>query len=290
MSQVRVENVAFGGCGVRNGAYAGALLALDSAGLYAPIQGASGTSAGSIIATLCACRYSPQEICDAVFDLDFTKLTDDGVIAGAMNLVEGFGWHDATYIEQALDRLIEAKTGLELTTFRQLQQWGGRELKIIGTNLTRRTARCFPDETTLDLPIAKAVRISIAIPLFFEARRLEGDLYVDGGLLWNLPVEAFDPPGQVNPHTLGLLVQEEREQEAWPIRTPHDYVSALFGTLLQAQDADLRDSPADRTRVVTINDLGISPVNFMITREQKAQLIAVGRETTERFLARRSAG
>lgn len=287
MNPLHVENLAFGGCGVRNAAYAGALLSLEAAGLLSSLKGVSGTSAGSIIATLTACRYSPLEIRDAVYELDFKRLTDGSIFGGALSLFEHYGWHKASYIETALDALIEAKTGKSQTTFRQLQEWGGHELKVVGTNLTRRTARVFPDATSWDLPIVKAVRISIAIPLFFEARSLEGDLYVDGGVLWNLPVEAFDAPGQVNAATLGLLVQEEKQAEAWPIHNAHDYVSALFGSLLRAQDADLEDSPADHSRVVTIGDLGISPVHFDITQEQKAALVNNGRQSMDQFLKQR---
>lgn len=287
MGTLQLENLAFGGCGVRNAAYVGALFSLEAAGLLTNIKAVSGTSAGSIIATLMACRYSPLELRDAVYDLDFKRLTDGSIFGGAVSLFEHYGWHKASYIETALDALIEAKTGKAQTTFRELQAWGGRELKLVGTNLTRRTSRVFPDPTTWDLPIVKAVRISIAIPLFFEARALEGDLYVDGGVLWNLPVEVFDEPNQVNAATLGLLVQEEKEAEAWPIHNAHDYVSALFGSLLRAQDADLEDSPADRSRVVTIGDLGISAVNFEITQEQKAALVNTGRQTMDRYLSQR---
>jgi len=287
---MELENIAFGGCGVRNAAYAGALLALQGAGLLGGLRGVSGTSAGSIIATLVACRYSPAEVRDALLELDFTRLTDDGLVAGAMNMLESFGVHGASYIETRLDELIAEKTGKKGTTFAQLRAHGGLELKIVGTNLSRRVARVFPDERTQDMAIAKAARISIAIPLFFEAKQLEGDLYVDGGLLWNLPVEAFDPPDDVNPRTLGLLVQERAHPEPWPIDGARSYAMALFATILRAQDSDLQLSPGDRSRVVTIDDLGISPVNFDITREQKTALIDAGYAATRRFLEARKRG
>jgi NTE family protein len=284
---MELENIAFGGCGVRNAAYAGALMALQEAGLLGALRGVSGTSAGSIIATLVACGYSPAEVRDALLDLDFKRLTNDGFVEGAMNMYESFGLHEASYVETRLDQLITAKTGKKHTTFAELREHGGLVLKVVGTNLSRRMARVFPDERTQDMPIVKAVRISIAIPLFFEAKQLDGDLYVDGGLLWNLPVEAFDPPDSVNPRTLGLLVQERAHPEPWPIDGARSYAMALFATLLRAQDSDLQLSPGDRSRVVTIDDLGISPVHFDITREQKTALIDSGHAATLRFLEAR---
>lgn len=285
---MELENIAFGGCGVRNAAYAGALLALQDAGLLGRLRGVSGTSAGSIVAALVACGYGPAEVRDAILGLDFTRLTDDGLVAGALNMYESFGVHEASYVETRLDELIAAKTGRKGTTFAELRARGGLELKVVGTNLSRRTARVFPDATTQDMPIVKAVRISIAIPLFFEAKRLEGDLYVDGGLLWNLPVEAFDPPDEINPRTLGLLVQERDNPEPWPIDGARSYAMALFATILRAQDADLQLSPGDRSRVVTIDDLGISAVHFGITREQKSALIDNGYAATRKYLQARA--
>lgn len=282
-----IENLAFGGCGVRNAAYAGALLALDDAGLVGGVRGVSGTSAGSIVAVLTAVGYTPHEVRDAIFDLDFMRLTDGGVLDGPRNLFESYGWHEAAYLEERLDELIAQKAGKKLLTFAELEARGGLELRIVGTNLSRRSVRLFPDERSRDLPLVRAVRISIAIPLFFEARELDGDLYVDGGVLWNLPVEAFDPPGGVNSKTLGLLVKERESADAWPIDGARSYVHALFGTLLRAEDADLEFSPADRTRVVAIDDLGISPVDFAITRAQKSALVDSGYAAVRGYLAMR---
>jgi NTE family protein len=126
----------------------------------------------------------------------------------------------------------------------------------------------------------------MSIPLFFEAQRLEREVYVDGGLLWNLPIEVFDQDGDPSASTLGVIVREPKDVQPQKIRRFHDYAFAMLRTLIRAQERDL-DSPARTAgRVVHVDDLGISPVNFNITDAQKWALVEAGRVATHGHLER----
>ncbi|ASQ45208.1 patatin-like phospholipase family protein [Legionella clemsonensis] len=70
---------------------------------------------------------------------------------------------------------------------------GAKRLIITGTNLTKKRLEIFSDETTPNMSIALAARISASFPLVFQTVKLknnkgEVDEYIDGGVGDNLPV------------------------------------------------------------------------------------------------------
>lgn len=280
------RNLAFAGAGVRNGGYVGAVEALDAAGALGAIEGVAGTSSGSIIATLLAVGYTPSELRQAMLDLDFGKILDGGLIRGGVNLLTGFGWHTGSYFQNAIEEAIAVKTKSRGTTFRELERGPYRKLRIVGANLSTHQARIFPDATSMDLPVAKAVRISMSIPLFFKAERLDGDVYVDGGVILNYPVDVFDTPGSDSRATLGVYMDSSRAPRRQSIRTLHDYAAALFGALVATQSEELRLSAVDSARSIRVDDLGIYAAAFQIGREEKLALMAQGLEATRRYLTR----
>ncbi|HET9955483.1 MAG TPA: patatin-like phospholipase family protein [Polyangiaceae bacterium] len=282
----RIKNLVFGGTGVRNAAYVGGILALEEAQLYREVEAFAGTSSGSIIATLASLDYSPAEIRQHVLDLDFNRLQDGSVLGGPFRVLKRYGWHKAEYLTQTLGELIARKVNNPRASFADLRDAGAKRLKVIGTNLTRRSVRVFPDDDAWHMPVVDAVRISIAIPLFFEACEFENEVYVDGGVLWNLPLEAFDTAEGANFETLGFLMSTKAATPR-PLRSMHDYVECLFGAMLNEQEVDLAHSPANRSRVIRIDDLGIPTTNFGITQEEKLALMERGAAATREYLSAR---
>jgi NTE family protein len=81
-----------------------------------------------------------------------------------------------------------------------------KDLYCTGTNLSKQQLEIFSYETTPDMPVALAVRISGGVPLYFEPVALDNQLlkikkgdthsfinyYVDGGMLCNYPISMFD--------------------------------------------------------------------------------------------------
>src|SRR6185312_2731115 len=110
------------------------------------------------------------------------------------------------YFLKLMESYIEQKTrdgekpGNGRATFRDLvEKYRDRHFKrlyVFGTNLTQQAVQKFSYETTPDMAVADAVRISMSIPFFFEARYFEqngnNDAYCDGGVLNNYPIDTFD--------------------------------------------------------------------------------------------------
>jgi NTE family protein len=116
-------------------------------------------------------------------------------------LFQDFGWYSSSYIYNWMQRTIANYCdGNGMATFADFKAHGFRDLYIVAANLTKRRAETFSYETTPDVAVADAVRMSMSIPFFFEALYFDGkkfgqgDLYVDGGMYDNYPVHMFDDP------------------------------------------------------------------------------------------------
>ena len=65
--------------------------------------------------------------------------------------------------------------------------------------------RYFGSDETPELTLGELVRIAVALPLFVEAVRVEGDLYVDGGVVDAFPAEPMIAAGDFD-RVFGLNV------------------------------------------------------------------------------------
>lgn len=193
------RNLVFEGGGVKGIAYVGALEVLQEEKIFPKIKRVAGTSAGAIVAVLVGLGYTPQEIKDIMWNLDFTNFMDDswGVVQDTNRLIQKFGWYKGDFFRNWIGKLIEEKTGNSEATFADVKALQKNrpflDIYLVGTNLSTGFSECFSAEHTPRVCIADAARISMSIPLFFAAiRNFRNDLYVDGGVLDNYPIKIFD--------------------------------------------------------------------------------------------------
>lgn len=284
------HNLVLQGGGVKGVAYIGAFQQLQTLGMLDRIQRVAGTSAGAITATLLALRYTPQEIQWLTFKaIDFQNFEDGGA-TGIIRLFRRFGWYKGDYFLHLMRCLVESKTGNPRSTFGDLQQKGFRDLHVFATDVSTGQSIEFSAQTAPDVEVARAVRMSMSIPLFFAAVdfRLDSnsDVFVDGGVLRNYPIDTFDTTGahaEINPRTLGLSLSSGPPPRVQIDSLPR-YGTTLFETLLDTQVVDLQTNPSDLDRTVLINDLGIPTTDFQITDQQKCALIGQGYDCTCRYL------
>ena len=317
----RYRNLVFKGGGVRGIAYLGALEILEERGILQNIERLAGTSAGAIAATLVSFRLSMKETF-AIFDgLNLAQIAQGGNnedgkalkilplknTEGYKRIFERYGWYSSEYLHQWLQAVIAKQCGGNgRATFNDFRRLGFRDLHIIAVNLSRRRAEDFSYETTPDVAVADAVRMSISIPIIFEALRFDGekfgdgDYYVDGGLYLNYPISLFDQAsyvknkqafiGGINWETLGLfLVSSTKELENEPAYPENiwEFLNLTIQCIYDShQFSGVQQKPVDLQRSALINDCGVSPVMFNIERggQEYRCLIESGRQAMRDFL------
>ena len=227
------QNLVLEGGGVKGIAYAGAFEVLEQQGILGKVGPVAGTSAGAITATLVALRYEPDQIRSLIFNIPFEKFKDGGS-TGLFRLFKRFGWFEGDYFLDLMRCLITTQTKKPGTTFKDLKDMGFRDLHVFSTDLSTGKSKEFSAATTPGVEVALAVRMSMSIPLFFASVDFEDHLFVDGGVLRNYPIDAFDNRQEVNPATLGLHLNGKPEPPA-KIKVFPRYTESLFSTLLSVQ-------------------------------------------------------
>jgi NTE family protein len=255
------------------------------------IQRIGGTSAGAITATLLAVGFSIDEIKVTLKELDFSKFLDGENGHALLQLKSTFESNAVTFITQLsktignvtklpsivddlisnngvltgdffrvlIEAKIKDKMKIDLATFKDLHEkiekdplFNGKDLFVVGLNLTKNKSEVFSYMNTPDLIISDAVRISMSIPLLYQPHKYyirssdgmsrqikpekSNQIYVDGGLLDNYPLWLFDNSkfiGQstnanvnghffINNRTLGFRLVS--------LKTKQDYESSLNNT------------------------------------------------------------
>jgi len=193
------QNLVFKGGGVRGIAYMGALEVLDEYRIVENIKRVAGTSAGAIAATLVSFRLSIPETKDLFNSLELSKIPQSetkerkwkyfrfGEEENYRRFINKYGWYSSEYFYHWLEDIIAAQCdGNGRSTFKDFHERGFRELYIVAANISRQRAEIFSAADTPDVAVADAVRMSMSIPIFFEALRFngtkfgDGDYYVDG--------------------------------------------------------------------------------------------------------------
>ncbi len=195
--------VALSGGGIRGIAHAGVLQALQNNGIHIDIIG--GTSAGSMVASLYAIGYSPEEIY-MLFRKNAKKIigvNTSPIISGLDSFMRRktktiSGFRNGKSIEEVYDMIAKEK-GIE--TMEQVKM----PLVIPSVDIMESKEYIFTNQIPKDvqdetqyitaISIGKAVRASSSFPAVFNPCNIKKHAFMDGGALDNVPVNEVKKQG-----------------------------------------------------------------------------------------------
>lgn len=292
----RFRNLAFEGGGVWGVAYAGVLEALEERGALQAVERAAGTSVGAIAALCIALRYEGRAMKKILRDLDFRALIAE---RAPFDFTNRYGWYTLDPLEDWLANVLEgAGANFEPkqkfsrdVTFADLDSAGCRGLHVFATDLNRRAVQEFSARETPDASVVKAVAASSAIPGFYQAVRFpdgipNDHIYVDGGIVLNYPIMAFDSNTGVNSDTLGFKFVRsfESEDPDFDFGQVGEWARRVYDTIANQRTEIIRRAPAYYRRTVFLDAGSISPIDFEVSDWQKKELMERGRKATIDYL------
>ncbi len=301
MSRITV-NAVFEGGGVKGIALAGAVKAATDNGVL--FNRVAGTSSGSIVAALLAAGYSAAELRLIIESTPFSSflkrsaLFNAKVVGPAIRLLLRKGLYSGDGLEQWIYGILKAKG---IRVFADLPPG---KLQIIASDITNGKLLVLPQDIAvydidpLQLPVAKAIRMSTSIPYFFdpviirqpqrlkEATRMKSSYIVDGGLLSNFPLWLFDrqSPGAAAEPVLGFQTVGISDVQPHRIDGPITMFQAMFETMLSAHDQRYIEQH-NRARTIKIPAMGVRTTQFHLTPEQSGELYQSGVRAGEKFFA-----
>lgn len=306
----KIENLVFEGGGILGISYIGVLDFLFRNGLMDDLSRVAGTSAGAVTACITSFNLpfgESRKICNT---LDYRLVPSKGKMEnmgfmpeeinerlekflGDMNcvyrLISRFGWFSTDYfydwmkgvIEDQFDRTKKSPPYTFADFKDPLLHKEGRpflDLYVIGTDISMKTTQIFSYETTPKMEVAQAVRISMSVPIFFEAVIRERintlgnsitNVFCDGGLMHNYPLNIFDYPmfsdnlyEGINMSTLGVRFKYKYGHTH--IDNLWQYIESLSRASTYIQQQIYESNPLNKERSITIDTKDVEALNFDI--------------------------
>ncbi len=141
--------------------------------------------------------------------------------------------------------------------------------------------------------VADVVRASMSIPFFFRPVRLPipgkaPSTLVDGGMLSNFPIDAFDrvdgKPARWPTIGIKLVSHYDPEEVQHEVNGPVSLAAAIVGTMSSWHDQLELQNPKVAERTMFVDNLGVKSTDFDIDKPMQMKLFESGRVVAERFL------
>ena len=222
--------LALAGGGIRGIAHVGVLKALEENNIK--VAAIAGTSAGSIIATLYAMGYSPYYIYLLFkrYARDIINIRSKPIINGITNFIRNnkigiAGLSDGNEFEKMYDELARKK-GFRLIGDIKMPLLVsavdiGESKEYIFTNCASR--KNIKDNYITEIGIGRAVRASSSFPAIFCPCEYKNHIFMDGGVLNNLPTE------ELKKVYTGKIISVNFESD--PVYNDYDIMNIIMKTL-----------------------------------------------------------
>lgn len=307
----KIRNLVFEGGGILGIAYLGVLDYMFRNGWMENMIRVAGTSAGAITACITSFNLPFANIKQIVNTLDYNKIPSKseldnikfipedikygieklfGDINCIYRLISNYGWFSTEYfynwIKEVIDDQFDFTKKLPPYTFADFKNpylhknnHPFLDLYIVGTNMSMKESKVFSYETTPTMEVAQAVRISMSVPLFFEAVITEEEdkfgesidnVFCDGGVMNNYPLNLFDSTefnselhAGTNMETLGVRFTNGLKYNY--IDNLLKYIESLLRVSSYIQQQSYESNPLNRERSIIIDKKDVAPLDFNVT-------------------------
>lgn len=294
----------FQGGGCKALAFVGAYKEAVDRGVF--FSGVAGTSAGAVVAALIAAGAAPEDLESAVLNTDFNSfkqppnkgptpadaskfrhllsLSTNRKYRAAACFMANLGLFSSEKIEEWLEG--QLRTFLNFSDSRPVQFSDlNIPLHVVATDLRGAKPIIWSSETTPNHPVARAVRCSCTIPIYFQA---VDSFYVDGGVVSNLP--SFVLNGRSTGQFEKLLCftfssdqvthENQNDEGASSIE---DYLKNLISAVIDGA-VHIQTELQPNLHVIEIGKLPLGTVDFdKVCKESVQQMFFSGQKAAELF-------
>ena len=254
-------NLALSGGGIKGIAHLGGIKALEENDIE--IVAIAGSSVGSIIASLYGAGYSCPELREIIYNKSFVEFKD-GFLLNLYRLIFNYGVYKGLTIFDWLEEKLAEK---KVSNFSDL----AKDVRIVVSDINCCCSRVFSKKNTPNYSVAKAVRMSLSIPVLYQPYLYNQRFCVDGGVINNLPLMVFK---ESNYPTLGFLLVNSNTKIEKKIDNFLEYLAVIIETFISINE--LRQIELSRSQVISIATGDISSISFDLSKAEKKELYNSG--------------
>jgi len=226
-----------------------------------------GTSMGALICFLLIIGYTPDELINFLSTYDFTKLE---LAADLFLLEEKFGLDNGDAIIKLLTTLCDRKLICTEITFNELFILTKKKFILNATNFTKGTEAIFSYETTPNLSVITAIRMTTCVPFIYTPVLYENEYYLDGALINNILLSHCNADT-----TLALKFSVEKNNE---LNSIYDLIT---GCLIIMATNNYDETKYNILNIITTDTT--TRLTTCITKEYIFNLFIIGMEKAQQF-------
>lgn len=288
-------NLVVSGGGIKAIAAVGTLRVLEIVGALARIRRFAGSSAGSIVCLCLVLGYTVDQILEIMMHTDFGRFASNNIVVGTGKMITELGMNSGDDLLEFVHTLLRNRVFPEDITFHDLYTQTTKYLIVTACNVNTGETEYFSHLDKPQMQVADAIRMSCSIPFVFTPVQhgLDHDLYVDGGLFANYPLDVFDVmsprddtlgikfiPQALVPDAKGKSPRSHGRQE---IGSAIDYGLCIINRMLEEIER-LQITPDYWARTVPVYTGKISGTDFNVDTKTKRLLYDSGIKSTVEFL------
>ncbi len=265
--------IVLGGGGVKGTAYIGVLEYLQKENLIENFTEFVGCSIGSLFSLLFMLNIDYKYLRNYILKLDIESLVSIKI----MNFISHYGLDSGEGLESIIKHFLTLKGIDENITLLELYSLTNKLLTVTTANVNKRCTEFINKDNYPNLKVVTALKMSMCVPYLFHPVKVNGCLYVDGGITCDLPINFYLD------HTDVLSFTFHKQQEHREINSLFDYLYNLTkaaSTILEEQNK----KKAENLNLIFIK----TDINFLqlnINEKQKKKLINSGFKSTASFFS-----
>ena len=277
------------GGGVKGGLYVGMIKYLeDSSVIFEYLNEVVGTSIGALIGLTITLGYTADQLKELFFSIDFEKMKDPAL----SNLDIGYGFASGDLLNKMIQDIITGKGYSKDITLSELYNQTDISLVTCAYNMNQKRHTFFDRKKYPDIPAFLAVRMSMNIPLLFCVVKYQGDLYIDGGTVCNLPVRYYTEMypdhlqlQKIMDTTLSVAFEEINYHDNTEINSFDKFLYALLKSTfhtIESKDKDFIKCQGYSLLILKSNL--VSTGNFNLSEAQKTEMFNTGFQCTKEYI------
>jgi NTE family protein len=268
-----IKTLVCSGGGINGLAYVGVLRAFQEMD-EVKVDAIACVSAGAIFALCYILKVDAKELDKQLIERDLQDFLNIKV----NSLFTKFGLDTGSKIIVWLQELLESKgvkKDISLLDFYNLTQI---HLMVYTTNLST-YERCVLDYITApNLSVVKAIRMSMSVPFIFTTKKYKNQLYVDGALSDNFPLQLYPKES-----TLGIKITNTFCQEK-SITSIENFSYSIVNCFFKNIE-DLKTIQYTNNYINIVVDGVGAALDFNMEKNEKKRLVDLGYKTVVSFMS-----
>lgn len=234
-----------------------------------------GTSIGAIISFLLIIGYTPDELYIFFKNYDYKNLELQFDLLLLEKNLENFGLDNCDNCMDLIKFLFEKKSKLKLCnlTLKELFILTKKKFIINTTNFNKGKEVILNYETTPDLLVIQALRMTISIPIIYTPVLYKNEYYVDGALSNDILLSHCNPET-----TLGFYIEEINNFELKSLQ------DLILGSILILSNRNKINNNNDNYKVIKFKKVNSKIISLNITQECIEETLNSGMKTTQEFI------